>query len=215
LGAMRSSFKVIARAVDLAGQGYSKALEEANRNGLDQAQLGELIEHYRQNPTDDMLRHAADMADEMVFTKKIDGPIGELQSMGADSRAMYYATRLLISPFPRVELGVMDRTMHMTPGLNLLSGNWWRMVNEGGRSRDLAFGRLDTGVTMLLVADQLSSQGVRTGDGPNGRRSMEIPKMTGLVPNVCHIGGKPVSHLALGPISGILAAAADARMVWH
>jgi hypothetical protein len=206
LGAERASTKIINRVGELDLQAHLQALREFP---ADQKKYVQAVEHYRRNPTAEMMKMADEHADAQAFTKRFDeSPIlGPLQKMGASN-----ATKILVSPFPRIDIGILDMTLQGTPGLNFLSAAWRADVAAGGRARDKALGRTATGTAVIGTGMLMGLQGLVTGDGPSDPAQRKVWELAGWRPNYIYnpVTGKPlVSHLALGPISGWLAMGAD------
>lgn len=204
LGAERASTKIINRIGELEIQAHLQAMKEGPKGSKEYVQA---VEHYRRNPTVDMIRDADAHADQQAFSAKLDGIAGSLQEMGNNN-----GVKVLVSPFPRIDIGILDYTLQGTPGLNFASKQWRDAMKEGGRARDRALGRTATGTAVIGTGMLFGMQGLVTGDGPSDPAQKKIWELAGGRSNYIYnpATGKPmVSHLALGPISGWLAMGAD------
>ncbi len=206
LGAERASTRIINRHVELVTQAHLQALREYPN---DQAAYAKSVEFYKRNPTAEMMKLADEHADAQAFTKRFgpDDPMGMLQDAGRSN-----IVKVLVSPFPRIDVGILDMTLQGTPGLNFLSKTWRDAVAEGGRARDKAIGRTATGTLVIGVGMAAAMQGLVTGDGPSDPAQRKVWELAGGRPNTIYspFTGKPlVSHASLGPISGWLAMGSD------
>jgi hypothetical protein len=197
-----ASFKAINARMELRAQAFRKATYEAKQGKAFWDRFAELVE----NPTKDMLDAINDFKDRQTFTKDFEGRMASLQHfMG------HPLVRIVVAPFFRTGVRMAEYFASHTPGLNLAAAQFWRDVSKPGPTRDLAWGRLLGGSTIIGGFMYLEYQNFITGNGPTDPKERERWIATGWQPRSVYNPwtGKFTSYEGLAPLADLIAESAD------
>ena len=126
-------------------------------------------------------------------SKSIVGAFGEAVSSISNSRnPVIRAIGKHIFPFVKVPFNILDQSIDLTPGLNLLRRRTWDDLKgvNGPTAKALRYGRIATSASIAAVAYDLEKKGVLTGSEKRNYTQQENLKGLSHPPNSIKIGNE-------------------------
>jgi len=181
---------------------YSQAIADAKNKGLKGAEYTKHIDDLVSNPTDDMLKYAANDAEIAVFQNQTllgRAAKGFQQLPGGE----------LIVPFGRTPAAVATQIINYSPvgivktiASNIGKGKFDQKLFSQGLGRGI------TGTGIIYLGTQLFKNGMVTLDYPDNERERKLWEVEGRKPNSIKVGGKYRDVNVLGPVGIVLIAGA-------
>lgn len=122
--------------------------------------LGRHIRSRVANPTADMMREAAELAETATFQNQLGGFWGKVQTN------LQYGPLVFFFPFIKSGINIGKYAYDRTPGLQLISAQIYKDLAAGGPKADAAVARLVMGQLMGHMYFELAKDGYITGGGP-------------------------------------------------
>ena len=206
-------FKVIARRMDLA----QKASHDAIMKGLKGDEYKEFVRKRMESPTYDEALKADAYAKKMTFQKDL-GYIGStIESLMNRPGAIPRSLRFVI-PFIRTPSNLMKFSFEHIPVLqNFVTDFRKELQSEDPAVRDLAHGKMITGMSVMGSVLWATHNGMITGNGPTDPRQRAVLKANGWEPNAIRnpITGKWITGLnRLDPLGSMIFMTADAYEIF-
>lgn len=179
------------------------AMRTARQKGLEGRELALEIERIKRDPADYIARNAQEFSRIMTWTNEL-GEAGK-----AMNRAITAVPGLrFVAPFRRTPMNLIKFVAKRTP-LAPLARETRAAIQKGGADRDLALAQIGMGTMVMLLAGQLSSEGVITGGGPTNPDMRKFKYDTGWQPYSVKIGNQYFAYSRTDPLGSIVGLSAD------
>ena len=160
LNTIDMSWRTVNRRMNLRAAARRHAYYEGHRG----EKLEEMVEYYTANPNRKILREADYYGDENTLTKDFSNKV----TRAIGTVITHPIVQLSGFPFMKIMIRAGEMAGVHTPGLNLLTTQWWQdTFQKGGRKAVEAQAKLAVGASFMALFGFLESQGLITGTGPN------------------------------------------------
>lgn len=214
MGGIDGFMKVLAERQALAQVAYRRANSEANAKGLNPQESLELLQHYMNNPTDDMLQEATDHSLHVTFQSPL-GKLGRnIQTVAGHNPVTQYFMPFVKTPINLMKQGFLERTP-----LAMITKEYQEAIKAGGARAQMVKARMYVGSTVAMSAGMLAWNGQITGAGPDDPKQKKRLMESGWRPYSFRTQAEDgtvtyVSYQRTEPYSYILGTIADFSDVW-
>lgn len=181
---------------------YSQAFRAGRTQNLEGEDLAKFIKQTVDEPPKDFHVNSIDAARYGTFQQDLGQGMRYVQK---GINEIPFAR--FVVPFMRTPVNIVKYWGERTPGLNLLSQRWRAEFKAGGARRDLALGKLSTGIAYYTIASMWVLQGKLRGGGEKGMGQTE--RLVGAQDYSLEIGGKQYSFNRFDPFGMFLGVTAD------
>jgi hypothetical protein len=162
-----------------------------------------VVQDFMENTPEAAQQEAEEWARDMAFQTPL-GPTG--QKAQAFLRSVPALT--LIAPFIRTPVNIFKSAASRSP-LALASSKFWKDVEKGGRSRDMALTKFAMGSATATMVAQMAIDGEITGAGPSQPEARQLWEANGRRPYSVKIGDEWHSYARMEPLASVLGIVAD------
>lgn len=187
-----------------------EALEQASKEGRTFDGFWDKYENLKIN-YDELSPEArirvAEARDRQTANKKFQGTFMQMLQAGPQDPWLNLGYRLLVAPYVRTPLRLLELNADFTPGINKFSSNYNAAMRAGGSEAELARGQLYAGVAIMSSAAYLAAQGYLTGTAPGDPKDAKAMKDAGMPPLSWWdpLSQKYRSYAGLEPLSTVMA----------
>ncbi|MFQ5853335.1 MAG: hypothetical protein ACE5JU_22475 [Candidatus Binatia bacterium] len=197
-------FKDIQRGMELRALALRQSVNEGLTTPTDVGnRMGELIDE----PLPSMIKQSKLFADQQTFTEDFQGRF----SKAMQEAAKHPLVRLLLIPFMRTTIRLMESPLQQTPILNLMLKKTRQDLVAGGERSQTAQAKMVLGAGMLATFAYLAASGLITGDGPPNKELRDRMRENRWKPRSIFnpTTGEYFSYDFFQPISSLIVSAAN------
>lgn len=211
LAAEDDLFKTTAYRANLYREGYRRAMQAREAQGLNDQQTAEMIKDFVENPPEDMVMQSDDFALYSTFQNPLGTHGRQIQSLANQVPGLKVIVPFIRTPTNLFKGAFVDRTP-----LGLFSKRIREDIAAGGSRRDLALARVSMGAVTATSIAMAVTGGVITGGGPSNPQARQLMEATGWRPySIRYIDSttgkvKYKSYARAEPLAFIVGATADA-----
>lgn len=201
LAAEDEFFKSIASRQELNALAYRQAVKEGLKGDAMANRVADIV----LNPSEDMMKQAAQAAKYQTFTKDL-GKTGKAIQRFANSHPLLK----FVIPFIRTPTNIVKYAGERTPFGLLSSAVRENLSGRNGTvARDQQISRMALGSSIGLATIMMAQKGQVTGGGPTDPRQLALLRQTGWQPYSIKIGDMYYSYNRFEPLGTILGVSAD------
>lgn len=123
-----------------------------------------------------------EVKDMIQFTYKWDKTYRLDRAYSSINKALNHPLIRWATPFSNTLTKIVDQTASRIPGMNVISPQFWKDMDRGGKYADRAMARLTTGTIGMGGAYFAASEGKLTGSGPTDFAQSDALRKTGWQP---------------------------------
>jgi len=204
-------FKTLANRAEMSRLAYLDAMHKASAQPMTEAEIGESIRRFLDNPPEGALAAAGDYARYATFQTPM-GPAGRAITRGLN---LVPGARL-IAPFIQTPGNLLKAGLLERSPLAVFSADFRAAMRAGGSRRDLALARVSMGSLTVGLAALAASSGTITGGGPTNPDARKILELSGWQPYSIRYTDPATgatryqSYARAEPLAYVLGATADA-----
>jgi len=162
MGGVDALFRRISEGAASHSVAYREASMIAEREGLDPAQARALMQELLDNPSQQMIRESAELADDVTFQRPLGEKGQRFNKVIRNTPALRYVIPFVKTPTNLLKQGFLERTP-----IGLASKKLRDDIMAGGARGQLAKSRMTTGTALGGLIWNAASEGLMTGTEPS------------------------------------------------